>query len=357
MFDVITIGSATRDVFLKINALHTHPAKDAVNHIEASLPYGAKVDIDDIVLETGGGANNNATTFARLGKFRAAALARIGNDTEGEAILKALEKDRIDSSLIQITNKEHTAYSSILYHGGDQAERTILVHRGASSQFEHAKIPWEKLQAKWFYISSLGGDLVLLRQILLNAKKIGAQVALNPGGQELSQPLFSALLTSAAKHVLSFLLLNREEAAQLTGVHFEDTKELLHMLSRIAGSAIMTDGPKGAYAILRGQVSGFRDQEITHLKPKTYHLKPPINAYFIPSAGSTPKNLTGAGDAFGSGFLTGWIKSKGNIEEALRVGTLNADSVVQHVGAKVGILKNYPSKKQLSSLPIKPIRF
>lgn len=350
-YDVITIGSATRDVFMQISALHTHRASDAINHLEASLPYGAKIDIDNIVLETGGGANNNATTFARLGKFKTAALARIGSDTEGEAILKALKTDHIDSSLVQITNKEHTAYSSILYHGGAQAERTILVHRGASSQFEHEKIPWEKLQAKWFYISSLGGDLVLLRQILLHAKKINAQVALNPGGQELSQPVFSALLTSAAKHVLSFLIVNREEAAQLTGVRFEETKELLHMLSRIAGSAIMTDGPKGAYAVLGPQQTAHSRQ----LEPRAVSRK--LAAYFIPSAGSTPKNLTGAGDAFGSGFLTGWIKSKGDIQEALRVGTLNADSVVKHIGAKVGILKTYPSKKQLSSLPVKPIRF
>ena len=79
-------------------------------------------------------------------------------------------------------------------------------------------------------------------------------------------------------------------------------------------------------------------------------------AYYIPSVGHTPKNLTGAGDAFGSGFITGWIKSRGDIRYALRLAAFNADSVVQHVGAKVGILKKYPSTHELNKLTIKPIK-
>jgi len=46
---------------------------------------------------------------------------------------------------------------------------------------------------------------------------------------------------------------------------------------------------------------------------------------------------TGAGDAFGSGFVAGIIE-KNNIEYAIRLGSANATSVVEKIGAQAGIL-------------------
>lgn len=353
-------------------ALHPHYAKDALTHIEACFPFGAKINVDEIFFTTGGGATNNAATFARLGKFRAAAFCRIGDDSAGRDVLEALRKDRVDTSLVQKTightHEEHTAFSVILSPGGSVGERTILVYRGASSRFDHAAIPWNKLHARWFHLSSLGGDLALLKKILDHAKRIGAHVSMNPGGQELAQtkrakPLFQKL---------DFLILNREEAAKLTGVKAENTKGLLRALTKFSPRVVMTDGSKGAYAVTRQS------------RPTTYYVLPPnervqsgacsgiaergrettseaklrttYSAYYVPSVGHKPKNITGAGDAFGSGFITGWIKSNGDIVEALRVGSFNADSVVQKIGAKVGILRQYPSGRMLTSLPVKKIK-
>lgn len=330
MYDVITIGSATRDVFMTSKALHPHRAKDVLTHIEACFPFGAKINVDEIFFTTGGGATNNAATFARLGKFRTAALCRIGDDSAGKDVLGGLRRDRIDTRFVQISSghkhEEHTAFSTILSPGGVVGERTILVYRGASARFDHTKIPWGKFHARWFYLSSLGGDLALLKKILNHAKRIDAKIAMNPGGQELKKG------NRAIFQRLDFLILNREEAAELTGKPFKNTKALLDALRNYAPFVVMTDGPKGAYA-----VTG-----------KT--------AYSIPSVGHKPKNITGAGDAFGSGFITGWIKSNSDMIEALRVGSLNADSVVQHVGAKVGILHQYPSAHTLASLPVKKLK-
>jgi ribokinase len=47
---------------------------------------------------------------------------------------------------------------------------------------------------------------------------------------------------------------------------------------------------------------------------------------------------TGAGDAFGSGFVAAIAKGQ-SIGEALTLGSANATSVVQKIGAKAGILK------------------
>lgn len=366
MFDIITIGSATRDVFLFIGALHAHKAKDAPAHIEACLPFGAKINIERIHYDTGGGGTNNAATFARLGKYKVASLVRIGVDSRGRSILSALRADRVTTTFVQKTTTAYTAYSAILSPAHNGGERTILVHRGASSHIEHDKIPWGRLKTRWFYVSSLGGDIALFKKILPHAKKINAQVVWNPGGAELSQLALPHKVRSrpnspplgvrggweGLRDVLAFLILNREEAAQLTGARFNDTKGLLRALARLVPTAIMTDGPKGAYAVVSKE---HRAKSIGQNKNLRALSSKPYAVYYVPSAGSKPKNLTGAGDAFGSGFLTGWIKSHGDIKEALRVGSFNADSVVQHIGAKVGILKNYPSKSTLTRLPIKTL--
>jgi sugar/nucleoside kinase (ribokinase family) len=47
---------------------------------------------------------------------------------------------------------------------------------------------------------------------------------------------------------------------------------------------------------------------------------------------------TGAGDAFGSGFVSGMILEN-DIEYAIQLGSANATSVIQEIGAKNGLLQ------------------
>ena len=46
---------------------------------------------------------------------------------------------------------------------------------------------------------------------------------------------------------------------------------------------------------------------------------------------------TGAGDAFAAGFLSAWAEGK-SLKDAVIFASANASSVVQHIGAKTGIL-------------------
>ncbi|MDO8264878.1 MAG: PfkB family carbohydrate kinase, partial [Candidatus Parcubacteria bacterium] len=48
---------------------------------------------------------------------------------------------------------------------------------------------------------------------------------------------------------------------------------------------------------------------------------------------------TGAGDAFGSGFVSGFIK-KGTVDEAIQMGTANAIACLKDWGAKDGLLRS-----------------
>jgi sugar/nucleoside kinase (ribokinase family) len=60
--------------------------------------------------------------------------------------------------------------------------------------------------------------------------------------------------------------------------------------------------------------------------------------------GVKPINTTGAGDAFGAGWLAGYLASGWNLNVAMQWGMLNSNSVIMHVGAQKGILS-------LSTLP------
>lgn len=334
MFDVITIGSATRDVFLKSSAWKIKEDPTSPTGFEQCLPFGSKVPIEEIAFTTGGGATNTAVTFARLGKLRSACVCRIGSrDTGGQAVVRDLKHEHIATNFVQQDPRRHTGYSMILL--SDKGERTILVHRGASDRIAPKDIPWGRIRAKWLYVTSLGGDLALFKKILAHAKKVGAKVTWNPGSDEIAAgwPAIAPLARQCA-----VFNVNREEAATLLKL---DSKNLTNILGTLCGKTsnacvingyvLLTDGAGGAY-VCDGT--------------KTTH---------IASRNLSVVNATGAGDAFGSGFVLGLyragnLKSEvGNqIDYALRLAMANAEGVITHMGAKTGILKRVPDTKTLA---------
>lgn len=320
MPDVITIGSATRDVFLLSKAFQIirSPQNDH-GHLEC-VELGAKIDVESCELTTGGGATNAAVTFARLG-FSTAAVTRIGDDEPGHAVLADLTAANVDTALVKTVKKGRTAYSTLLT--AQNGERTVLVYRGVSSEFAQTDIPWKGLSAKWLYITSLSGNLELLQKLLEAAKKKDIKVALNPGGGELMRAAQLRPLLSG----VDVLLLNLEEAQSFTGSTSKDGKELSQMLAKGETIAVVTDGQRGAYAA-QGKIK-----------------------YYAKNRNVKSVSRTGAGDAFGSGLVAALMKDM-SLEDALKVGTLNAESVIQEIGAKKGILTAWPKAKALEEIRV-----
>lgn len=322
--DVITFGSATRDVFLRSSAFEVHERDDGPTGVEACFPLGAKINVDELMFETGGGATNAAVTFARLG-FSVSAVSSIGDDAGGREIRTTLEKSGVATDLLQSHRNGRTGYSIIIVAGS--GERTILVFRGASNRLAPARIPWKRLAAKWFYMSSLGGRIDIAERVLRHAERVGAKVAWNPGGSEIKLGVKRLEPLIAKTEVFN---LNREEAALLTG---HDRKDLGKIIGRLEGlpkrALLVTDGLGGTYAAAGGA---------------TLHA----GIVDVPRV-----NTTGAGDAFGSGFVSGLLK-KDDIRYALAVGTWNATGVVQEMGAKRGLLARFPSPRAIAEVPIRP---
>lgn len=312
MYDVITIGAGVRDVFLvsdKFIALKSDVFSTGVGECVA---LGSKIELEEIVLTTGGGATNAAATFASLG-FTTAAMCKVGNDSPGRDVKDDLEQFGVDTSLIK-TVKGETGYSTLLTM--KDGERTVLVYRGVSGKFSTRDIDTKKFKkTKWVYLTSLGGNIALSKRIINAAYKAGAKIMWNPGSKELKAGMsfFKPLLPK-----ITVLNMNKEEGELLTGE--KEIEKMMKVLQTKNTVRLITDGTRGSYA--------YRDGEIVHAE----------------TTDAKAISRTGAGDAFGSGFLSGLMKTQ-DLGAALAIGTLNAESVIQKHGAKNGILKKWPNKK------------
>lgn len=318
MKDVLTIGAATRDVFLESPAFKVISSTEFQTGLGECVALGSKNEVSEITFETGGGATNAATTFARLG-FKTAVVASVGHDSNGAEIIKVLTKEKIDTRNVQ-RKKIITGYSTLLLWSGGQ--RSILVYRGASDHLDIRKIRLSTWKTQWVYLTSLGQGVGQLKMLAKKIKQNKISLCWNPGGVELSLGLASLAPVLA---VTKILLLNREEAATLLGVPADDQNKILAQAKNLAPIVLITDGAKGAYLGQKGQWS------------------------YVATTGVKAKNQTGAGDAFGSGFLSGVLRYK-NYEQAAQLAVVNSESVIRHTGAKKGILKQWPSLSELKKI-------
>ncbi|MBI5306420.1 carbohydrate kinase family protein [Candidatus Wolfebacteria bacterium] len=331
MYDIITIGTATRDIFLTSPLFKV--MKDKAHFREAGFPtgeaqcfaLGGKIEISKPIFATGGGATNAAVTFSRQG-FKTAAMIKIGKDQAGKDILEELKKEKIN--ILKLQTNADTDYSTILL--SPSGERTILVYRGASKSLSLDEIPFNKLKSKWVYIAPGKISFSVMEKIFDFFHKNGVLIAFNPSKRFIEKGLkqMSKLLNKS-----KVVFLNREEAAYLTKIDYNREKEIFKVLDKeILGIVAMTDGENGV------TVSDGR----RIYKAKVFKEKKMVDR-------------TGAGDAFGSGFVAGLLEKRekceknlcnsDNIEYAIRLGSANATSVVEYVGAKIGILRKEDFKK------------
>jgi len=312
MHDIITFGSATKDIFIKTkNVKVLNDKKNFITGKGVCFNLGSKVDIEEMDFASGGGGTNTAVEFANQG-FRVAYCGCLGNDLSAHEIINELKAFNIDTSFIVRTDKKATNHSIVLE--GIDSDRTILVYRGASEELRKEDIMWDKIQAKWFYIAPLSGKLFNIFDHLLDfAVKNNIKVALNPGSTMLTLP--PAKIKEVLKKV-DILLLNQEEASVITKIPYSKEKEVFKKLDELCpGIAIMTKGEMGAV------VSDGKD------------------IYSAPALKAKVADKTGAGDSFGSGFVSGYIQSNGDIVSALQLGIANSAACLKGLGAKGELLK------------------
>ena len=312
MYDIITFGSATKDITIKPKNLTVLRYDKNSGSEEFCFPVGSKIEIDRVEFSAGGGGANSAATFALQG-FKTAWCGMVGDDEAGLDIIKELKKLKIDTRFVFKTSEKPTNYSIVILNSLN--ERTILAYRGASEMLIKENIPWEKLKSKWIYVAPLSGKLCdTLEDIVDFAFENKIKVALNPGIAELSLP--KEKLAEIFRKT-DILILNREEAGFLTKTPARNEAEIFKKFDNIfKGIAVMTKGGEGVTVLCGNNL---------------YSTEPLADRKIV--------DTTGAGDSFGAGFVTGYIRENGNIEKATQLGMANSSAGISKVGAKTGLLK------------------
>ena len=340
MCDVITIGSATMDVFVEsddanIVSVYTKNKKSEF----MSYPYGAKVEITDFASQVGGGGVNTACNFANLG-LKTSAIFKIGDDIYSDGILESFKEKNVDLSNIIQDKTLSTGFSIILV--SFQGDRTVLAHRGANAKIKKSEINFDAIKnAKLLYIAPLNGDSTKVLDDIVNfAKDNNVKVCFNAGTSSIKKGFnyIKKILENA--HIV---VMNKEEATMATQIQVRpdtrdekfseelihpDIKEMFNKLKvRDYQIIVITDGGHGAYAY----------------DGKQYYYCPVFNSPVV--------STLGAGDAFASTLCAALGKTKIDIGKALMYASVNSAGVVSQFGATQGLLTFEEIEQKLKEHP------
>ncbi|MGM5480156.1 MAG: carbohydrate kinase family protein [Nanobdellota archaeon] len=303
-FDVITIGSATVDVFADTTSELVKFVTSSGEKDFISYPLGSKILISHLDVLVGGGGTNTAVSFSRLG-LKTGFMGKIGRDENGSKVKKELQSQRV-SFLGQQGGQ--TGYSVVL--DSIEQDRTILTFKGANNSFSFSSkslLP----TTKWLYASSMVGySFESLQALFETASSKGVRCAFNPSSYQVKKGYdeLSSLLEKC-----DVIIMNLEEAQTLLDSDDHPATLAKHIRCSPKQHVIITLGSKGAICVYKQEV---------------YHIKTASNTIV--------HETTGAGDAFGSGFVSALIKGEETVS-ALKKGLVQAESVIGRKGAKRGL--------------------
>lgn len=295
---VLTIGSALIDVFIKSGNFELDQNSGEMCFTNKS----GKMDVEHFDVRTGGGAGNTAVGFARMG-MHAACIAEMGRDELSHLVVDTFQEEGVDQQYLISEKKEQTGGSVILV--SQNGERMVLVHRGAASMLDPQDIAAQAIEeTDWIHLSSIAGRLNTLEHIFNLVRQYEKKLSWNPGSGFLNS--LHEREWDIASFPVEVLLLNKQEWEMIG----DKQQAFLDSIPKI----VITDGSKGGQVFVQGEETrNFEADQVTAV------------------------DNTGAGDAFGVGFVSGLLHEK-PVEQAIEWGKKNAASVVQKVGAKPGLL-------------------
>lgn len=339
MFDIVTIGSATVDVFVETEDARIVyvSTKDSSNDFMA-YPYGSKMEIENFSTQIGGGGLNTAINFANLG-FKTSAICKIGSDFTAQMIKNTISERNVSCENIVCSHEHSTGFSIILT--SFEGDRTVLAHRGANANLKLNDINLDVIKnTKWLYLAPLNGDTnKILDDVAQFAEENNVNMAINLGTTsiKMNKDDLRKVLETA-----EIIIMNKEEVQLLAQKQIRpdtkdvkyshefihpDLKEMIVNLQRVSGKIVLiTDGKRGVYAC----------------DGKFIYKCPEFPAVVV--------STLGAGDAFASTFVA-TIEKFGDVKKALEFASVNAASIVSHFGAQDGFLTFEEIEAKLNTEP------
>ncbi len=309
--DLIVMGSNTVDAFATAESDFIEIKSNHSDEELIAYPLGSKIVIKDLRFGVGGNGVNVSIGCSRMG-VRTAYLGKVGLDSNGELVLKALR----DEGVSFIGSRGGTTGFSMILESEIAKDHTILTFKGANNDLRREELP--ELKARYFYFTSMLGDSFNTMKQLFNEVKDSSFVAFNPS------KTLTVMGVDSLKELLEaadLLILNEEEAEDLVGQGSPEEKAL--RLLNFSKTVVVTLGAEGLVA---------------------------SDGSALYKAGVNPEvkvvETTGAGDSFSAGLLSGLITGKG-FEDALKLGILNSESVIGATGAIPGLLRGEEALQRL----------
>lgn len=321
MYDVISVGDATIDTFIKIHDAHVQCNLNKED-CQLCVNYADKIAVDSIAHLVAGNAANNAVGSARLG-MNTAIYVNVGEDNAGAQIKDVLEKEGVDTRYL-VTNKGmESNYSAVLNF---QGERTIFVYH----QHWNYRLP-EMEPSKWVYLTSLSKSFTestLISDLVNYLKETGAKLSYNPGTYQMEADVKKDPELLALTEVF---FVNVEEAKRILEIPEETHIEIKDLLKKTIDdlnvkNAVITDGREGSYC---------------------YDRK---DFYRLPEFPGDRVEATGAGDSFATATEAALFHGH-PLSEGMAWGAINAAYKVKQVGPQAGLLHKAEMEKILADNP------
>lgn len=303
MYDVLCVGTTTIDLYYKGKSLH-HDG-DRFN-----LAVGGKYYTDSFYEGVGGGATNVAIGIAKQGG-RAGLYTEIGRNS-----FKRMIQDKLEESGVHF---QHCIYSHDYYNVSSilltsRGEKTVINYRTHDSGFLKT-IPSEAVfgRVKLMYMGNLSYVSEWHRsRFLKTAKSKGITTIVTLGSDECRK---SYTLIDDILRYTDILIINEYETADLlrrSTKQIEWEKPIHNINSHVPlpKMIIVTMGSEGSTA--------YEVDKVTHVDAVT------------------PREIvdtTGAGDGYCAGFISGYLKTNGNLEKSMTQGSAYAAKKLSHLGA------------------------
>ena len=319
VYDFVAIGDVVTEPFIRLIDAEAYCDLDQEN-CKLCMRFGDKIPYEHAeVCRAVGNSANAAVSASRLG-LKSALISYIGDDEIGKGDLEELQKNNVSTEYMRTIPGMPSNYHYVLWYG---VERTILV--------KHTEFPYNldmNMPApKWIYLSSMAANSEQYHEQISQyiVAHPETKLAFQPGTFQMK--LGVEKLKDIYKRSEIFFC-NVEEAQRILGVNEHDKKVLMNKLHDLGPKIIvMTDGIKGAYV-----------------------RKEDGKCYFMPVYPHTPKERTGAGDAFESTIVAALALGK-TLEEAMLWAPINAMAVTQEVGAQKGLLTREKLEELLAKAP------
>ena len=296
---------------------------DHIYRVERILADG-ETTVEDSRLLPGGSAANTVYALAKLG-ISTGFIGAVGDDKEGEMLVKDLESVGVDVSQVKVMTGAKTGL--VQCFSDKRGRRALYVLPGANSLLASSDIDLAYTgQSKILHLSSFAGEeqLVIYETLVKNIPA-SLKISFAPGS------IYVAMGINALEPIIKkshIMFLNREEVEELTATDFQAGAQRLQNLGCQIVAVTLGAGIRKGNAVAVCYIASSEGEYM--IEAKTTKKKP---------EGDT----IGAGDAFAAGFLYGFLRSK-DLSECGHLGDMLARLSTTKIGARAGL----PSLHELS---------